>query len=696
MKEKILHFIEHSKWMWVIVAFAGLTVGLLCQHSCNAQSYTTPSPIVFTQATKVYNAGVATANGEYTISCTFQADTMCGKFVNSGIIFSEFGKNRMYFEYPNFYFVTQFDDHGEVKDHSTTFELVDEICWATLFNNKPHSFIVRRSASKKELLIDSVLIDSYNAPPQAAFTAPIYLSTDRIDYKFSGTISNFNYSPTYQTFTTKPMPRLTIDTLEYPAGYVPFSGDWSKSPDVVTQYNLFPKPVFHKKSKVEYNSLIINMGYLSGYPTLPNAEVAKNAKIISTQIALWFHGGFRVVGNFNQLYDEIIKNSFSVDLAIMDTAKYYPAIPKDIGTACSQTSPIPPLYPMPLQNVTATTPLEQLKPTRDILFKQGQVIRMKLVERGISFDSLRHTENREVMGWMGGGLTGTTIFNTNYNYMLDSMRTLFPHIYTTGYDIYSMWFWNDNGLKYPQVLDMTNTGRSTISIYSEYQKLWKTKKWGEKRGADFRSFSLSAEIAAGHPISTPFISPGWNKDVEANMQISNYSGMLGIYTVMGAAFFNPAFFTISGTGIQDPKGYCHIPVMPAYAQAPISNPEYWDIIMNGAMVPGTTGAIGDYNQWSQRVNIMTVARKLGTKYLIATTHQKENVWNYVEPRKMNVPVTIDGYYIPKDCFFTRPQTTYWYFDSSKKIEPGVNPKHLTGSVFRGWPGYWKTANNLTD
>ena len=685
-----MKFIEKN-YPSILIFMVAICIAILVKVDCHGQSYT------FSQKNgKAINVGTATMNGEYTLSMTYCADDSAHFYQNGGMILIEFGANRLYFEAPHLVFTTQYDDHGITKDDVVKFELVDVIGYSVLMDKKPHKLIIRKSANKKEVLIDNILCGSELSKPQASFTNVIWMGSGRVDYKLSGTISDFKYSPSFDVSPNElPQPKGTIDTLEYASGYIPFSNDWRNVPSPTEQYDLYATPPYHKKNYCEYHSLMIELKYMSGYnPQVTNDynKIAQTGKTLSTQLALKFHCGFRVSSNLNALYSDVTSNQFSFDLAVMDTAKYYPNIPKDIGTAMSQSSPIPPYNPYPLQNITSTTPLSILYPNRVVAFKQGQLLKAELEVRGISINGLRHTENREVMGWMGGGLTGTEIFNTNYNYFLDSMRSLFPNIYTTGYDIYSMYFWNENGLKWPQVLQMTNTNRSTISLYMEYQKIWKTKTWGEKRGGDFRDASLQAELATGNKTSTPYPSPGWNGQVEKNMQPSNFAGMLGIYIVEGATFFYPAFFTIGGTGIQDPKSYCYIPAMCAYAQAFLSHPLYWDIITKGELLQGTTGAIGDFNQWSGSIEIKTVARKYGALYLIATTHQKWNVWNYSMPRKLNINPTIDRYNLP---IFTRPQTTYWFFDSSKPID-STNPKHLTSSFFRGHPLNWKSTNNLQD
>ena len=130
--------------------------------------------------------------------------------------------------------------------------------------------------------------------------------------------------------------------------------------------------------------------------------------------------------------------------------------------------------------------------------------------------------------------------------------------------------------------------------------------------------------------------------------------------------------------------------MPSYVQAAVSNPKYWNVIKNGVLLNGTTGAVGDYNQWSRRVNVKTVAKKLGTEYIIATTNQKENVYEYLQSRRYEFQCTIDGHLLN---LFARPQATIFYYDSSKKID-STNPKMISGNIKRGHPTRWVTTNNL--
>ena len=228
------------------------------------------NPQQFTNQSPPKKIGSYTNFGSYTIIAVLTTYTGFHRHAQ-GVILWEYGDNRFYIEYPNAYFVTTYvdvNDHNKVKEDFGSFELTGAWGYSMLTDRKPHKISCRKSESKKELLIDSVLIGSIATHPQSGFTGSLVFSTNRADMKLSGTLSSISFSPSFISYPVEvPMPEGVIDTIEYPLGYIPYSNDWTNVIGAAEQLEFGVKPAFHSLSKMERNSLCIELKYMAGYDT---------------------------------------------------------------------------------------------------------------------------------------------------------------------------------------------------------------------------------------------------------------------------------------------------------------------------------------------------------------------------------------------------------------------------------------------
>lgn len=669
---------------------------------------------VFTQSTKETKVLTAAANnGIYTFMYDFTAGYDFNK-VQGATVWWRYGDNFVYSSWYDLTWVTTYIDmSGNKVEDKTTFHLADTWGMEKLSDNKQHKMTFVRSINSKALYIDSVFIAQLPTKPQNSFSADIYMSTDRADMKLCGTVTGIRFTPTITAVNYVTMPAGVVDTNQYPLNYVLWSNNYSNVPTPVQQYQNYKVPKFDKKSTIERNHLCIELKYMSGYMSQPTAllladiksgsdskltpreqelkyitnsiadpanqyeAISANGRYLAKKLAEEDNCGFRIMSNINSGYSDITRGYYSFDTVMMGVAKNYPHIRKDFGSAMVQTSNIPPYIAAELDQTTINTPVAAFSGTRNIVYLQGLLLKNTLASFGIADTGMNMFEDMEGMSSLGGGVAGTSAFVRNYNYMLDSMRSLFPRLYSTGYNLYS-YHWESSAVLFPQVLGVGNSQYSTESMYLETPDSWCNLNGTEKGWPAICRLKYD-QIQKGYKFSTPFVSPGWNSQIEKNMQPAQFSGMVGIELVMGAKWFYPSYFTTGGN-VQNPAGYCYIPRLIALVQASVSNPTYWKIIERGDLLAGTSAAIvpWDYNQWSGKWNVITVARKLGTEYLIATTRQKGNI--YKTQHKTYINPVIDGMSTDSWGMFATNRICIWYVDVSKPIIVGTNPKLLTKGV----------------
>lgn len=661
----------------------------------------TGQTITLTQSSPAYNVGSHRYDSAATIKFEFTADDYL-HFTQSGFRIFSHGDNFAYVTYPTLTWVTNYWGNNnagtygywEVKDN---FSLVGVCGYEVLADKKPHTLTFRRTQSKKEFLLDSVLMGSVTTKANPQFTANILLSTHLAYMKLSGTVKNFTYSPSFITGSIACRNGI-VDTVNYPIGYMPFSNNWTNVPTPKQQYESALLPIWHNGHKTERNSLCVEMKYLAGWnPNVSNnwSEITANGQWLMDRLVRYYNVAPRICSNINSFYSDYSRGNYSFDMKMMEVAKDFPYVRKDIGSAMVQTSDIPPLIANELDESNINTPLSYFKGTRDIVVVQTTALKAAMAFYGISDTGCLWWEDFEGMPAYGGGVNGTNKHIENFRYMLDSGQSMFPRLQSTGYNAYSYW-WDSGSLLFPKVLEIGNLRRSTMSQYIERPEYWNTLTGGTIHGAGFTMKAYWDEISNGFNRQTPFVSPGWSMNIENDFPHTQWVGMLGIDLVLGADFFFPAYFTLGGN-VQNPKSYCDIPAMPAYVQASVSNPKYQNILKNGVLVQGTSAGVGDnnywdYNIWAKDKEILTVAKRFGNEYIIATTHQKNHIYKYRTKRKVDCPIVLDGEEL---MLFSRPTATIWYYDKSKP-KSSTNPKMISSQCKNGHWTRWDSTSADND
>ncbi len=645
-----------------------LTLFLMNVPGCaGAQTYT------FTQQSKATKVVLAAANnGSYTLTFNFTAgDSLHLTPMGYGLM--TYGDNFVFVNFYNLVWVTTYKDVlGRTIEDQTRFHLNGWYGMNRIADKKKHLIVLMRSPTIKQVWVDGYLVGTLTTQQQNGFTADIWMGSDRADMKLCGTVSDVKFAPTFTVQRDVTPPTGVIDTVEYALNYIPNSQDYTNIPTAVQQYAIYPKPKYHLKSVMPRNGSSIELKYMSGYRTSTEPFMTENGKFLSEQLALYYNSKFRVCSSLNALYSDITRGYYSFDEVIMSVAARYPNIPKEFTTVMCHADNIAPYVAADLTTANNNTDISYFSGTRAITYTQGIVLKNTLQSFGISIDSLYHWEDNECMN----GVTNTTQYNLYFNSMLDSMRSLFPHIYSNGYNIYSFW-WQNEAMLFPQNLNIGNSPYSTESAYMETPDDWCNEN-GTEHGVFVLMKSKYDETLKGHPLSTYFVSPGWSMSAENNMQPGQWSGLLGVYSVMGNVSMFPAFFT-TGDNVQEPKSYCYIPALVGLGQSGLSNPKFWKIITDGALVrpPDSNLVAWNYNWFVEDFENVTVVRKLGSEYLIACTRQKGNNFKYNGARKRYFNLPIENKSVP---MYRRAQETVWYYNAAEAIVDGVNPKMITFNV----------------
>jgi len=686
---------EGFRWSAIII---GLLITLFV-HNCMAQTFTNNSPAV--------KVGDYANNGTYTVSWNMATDYGF-HWTQSGVQLCSYGDNFIYLNQTSYTltWVTTFMFNGAKLERKDNFDLSGTYGYTVLADKKPHKLTFRRTATRKDFILDSVLVQSVTTVAQAGFTAGFWLSSTRDDMKASGTITGFTFSPTYDaTLRTVSPPAGIIDTVQTPLGW---DGTYNNCPTPVQQYATYPRPVYHAKANLQRNSLCVELKYMAGFGSIPGTNInfapilrsqevsprmmelmimnnsvpavsndytaiTNNGKILMSTLAQYYNTGIRFCSNINSFYSDWTRSDYCFDCEMMKVAATFPTVRKDWGSAMVQTTTPENVQ---LDQANYYTPLAYFDPIRNMSYNQGQALKSAMSLYGVPDTGTFTFEDKEGLKYWGD----TKQFTDRYNYMLQPMWSLFPSLKSTTYDTYSFW-WQDTWPLFPQSL-IGNNGKSSMSQYIEQAAYWNTNTGGTIHGMTFTMKAVNDEISKGYKHQTFFCSPGWNADITQNLSHAQWSGLLGIDLVLGSEMVLPAYFTISQSGVQNRASYCDIPCIPAFGEAAVSNPKYYNILLNGDLVKGTTAGVGGQNNWDYRLwtgdaEILTVAKKLGNEYIIATTHQKSNFFMYRGVRNVDINPVINGVTVP---MVSRSQCTLYYYDSSKPIVQGSNPIHLTGKI----------------
>lgn len=201
---------------------------------------------------------------------------------------------------------------------------------------------------------------------------------------------------------------------------------------------------------------------------------------------------------------------------------------------------------------------------------------------------------------------------------------------------------------------------STPDFYPRTPDNWRTWK-GAWHGWKWINDGRNVELKSGDRFFSPFVSPGWSVNPEADVRPAQWLGLLKSLSVVGAEFYYVAYFNLKKP-YSKPEDYVWQVAMPAYAQAITSH--FNDIFRNGNVMfdakgePLVTYPINN----NKDKDLLVTVRKHNFKkqYIIAATVQPSS--NTVKaPFKKNAEITIDGISIQ---FEARRQGSVYFLDMS--------------------------------
>ncbi len=210
----------------------------------------------------------------------------------------------------------------------------------------------------------------------------------------------------------------------------------------------------------------------------------------------------------------------------------------------------------------------------------------------------------------------------------------------------------------------------TGDIYMRYPDNWRywSSAW---HGWQWVAESRKVELANGDKLYSPPVAAGWDFDETKNVRPAQWLGMLKAFSMTGAEFFYPSFFTTS-TPYQDPKNWAWQVVMPSYSQAISSR--YEDLLRNGFLMEGdvpdnySTPSYNAYSFKSGDLRKLVVIRKHNTlaKYAITGTLQpNSNMMGNAENSGV-ASIALDGQTLK---FQVRRQGSTYIYDKSNAAAP---------------------------
>lgn len=207
-------------------------------------------------------------------------------------------------------------------------------------------------------------------------------------------------------------------------------------------------------------------------------------------------------------------------------------------------------------------------------------------------------------------------------------------------------------------------------IYMRYPSNWRywMSSW---HGWQWVAESRKVELESGDKLFSPTVSPGWDVDEEQNVRPAQWLGMLKTFSMAGAEFFYPSFFSTVAP-YQDSKNWAWQVVMTSYAQAVTSR--YEDLLRNGYLMEGDVP--NDYinptwNAFSFKagdLRKLVVIRKHNTlaKYAITGTLQPNNNMIGSAENSGIAIITLDGQTVK---FKVRRQGSTYIYDKTNASAP---------------------------
>jgi len=664
MKNKLLKITKSITAASLII----LTMLLLSANKSYAQNYT--------------NYGSYRVDSNYTISFSFKGnyDTDHKRSCN----FWEMGNHSISLSYPNIIYIT---------GNNRFTILLDGIAQKGYYYYKDTTRFITitcqydYSKKEKRVYVDNHLIGTQktNLPAIKSTLSLVTNPKTTADFdKFFGIIQNMTFTNRITEIVVIPNEKPRYNINDYPVGYVPGSQNYDSVRTAKEQLEYFRTPKY--ADTTEAIASCINMNYLAGGNNNISAEITANAVTLQRILTTKFNFEIRVSESLESYYS-YKKYPYSITYGMIALAKEIPNATTSFGTAWAHNFSV---NGIPIYNTAKLTPysnLNVLDNDKEIFRIYTQSFKDALGGRVIN----RHCENNEYLSHYTsfGQPINSIAYAAQTNYVLEPIRQLFPGINSTEYDIHSSWFWSNKELLFSERIKISTTGLGTIQFYPRYPNNW--RMWSAAdRGIGFYLRSKYQEIADGHPLNTPFICFGWDKVEENNIRFAQALGLCKILKVAGSKYFYSAYFTLSNTGIQNPKGYVWQLVVPAYTEAATS--QYKNIIEKGELLKGDVlinwyygngQPQFEYNFYTGDKSVFCVVRKLDNEYLIATTYQPLN--NYVgQKNNKEATILLEGETL---TFKSRRCGSLYYYNKLTK-----EWKQLDASHMNRHPDRWNIPN----
>jgi hypothetical protein len=257
----------------------------------------------------------------------------------------------------------------------------------------------------------------------------------------------------------------------------------------------------------------------------------------------------------------------------------------------------------------------------------------------------------------------------------------------------------------------TTCYHSTADYYPNTPNRWRISA-GNAHGINWFLDGRRNEIAAGDRMFTPFVNAHFRFKEEQGLRPGQYLGVLKLLGIMGVEHYYAGFFStgqnivgIPGLSFQDPKNWVWQVTTPSYAQAVSSR--YEDVLRRGDLIDRPLDQPSDRprydfstrildsngNEISDDPNLMTLVRKLGSKYVIATSVQRQsNYLGHSENQRMVSIDLKDGTFQKKLKFESRLQGSVYVYDVT-------NPNAPLFYQLDKWheykhPAHWSRSINL--
>lgn len=566
-------------------------------------------------------------------------------------------------------------------------------------------------ADVKQILVDGVVVASRSAKDVGvssfikAFDVDFYLSSfSQID-EFTGSIEPV-FKPSFDT-ATPVMVAIKFDKREFHPNYEAGTYDYSNVPRAINQVIEAPDPRYDSRVNLPELGLGINLRYAVGYMNEEMSITELFNRVYAMQKVLSEKNNYaiRLSDAMEETEEEKRLGHPCLAEKMAELAATMPNVRCDVTTAWAHIKPLQGMTPVDVSKLKPTSPLTMLDNDKAIIGIQADCIHEIATRYGIKI-GLHIEDNEKLKSYRTTNPDGTyppanhladsKAYTEQVIYLLSSLRAKLTDLKVSSeYDVHYT-FWDLDKIMFSERIKISINHWGTCSMYCNTFHTWYDREtikmpngqWLPARGIGFLLASKYQEIKDGYSFNMPFISGGWDGVEERNLGCAQLMAMYKLAFGAGALTAFPSFFTLTGsgnTGFQKDQSYAKDLIIPSLAQAVFSNPEVYDLMMNGQLLDGdileqyVLQGHCSYNTGTK--SIKTIVRKHNTleKYLIISAHMPLS--RYATPTKkyQDVYITINGV---KVYFHTRRQGSVLIY------EPGKPVKYFDGWHRAAHIGWW--------